>query len=397
VGGGASRLVPLDWAGPHLNATSPGVVDIGPTALRRRGLATSAVRGTASAARVGSAVGLPFAAAAAVASTGLGRRRSGGEGSGGAGRGCRCRRDEDGRSRGGGDRSHGELFEEELRADLDERREGALALQVRAQVSEAVVEAAQEVDGEQPVGDGLTELDQGVGEGLHPPAVVGDGEGALAEGAELGVDEDDAGLPIAHELFLESQPRRTGCGGGGGDNLVELERDGAVEPREDMEVHPEPGSDIGEGGIAQHVVGKGVLAEDEEEEAAPLGEGWRRKVEDDGNEAADVEDAESLSMERSDGVGVGAVATRVPALCVGGWNVVVLDLAVDGCVGDLKTLASRGEGLLVAGDVVSEAATLGGSSGCGVRAGVEDSGCLSRSTMGDVGSLLLDAAILGGM
>jgi hypothetical protein len=163
-----------------------------------------------------------------------------------------------------------------------------------------------------------------------------------------------------------------------------------------MEVHPEPGSDVGEGGIAQHVVGKSVLAEDEEEEAAPLGEGWRREVEDDGNEATDVEDAESLSMERSDGVGVGAVATRVPALCVGGWNVVVLDLVVDGCVGDLKTLASRGEGLLVAGDVVSEAATLGGSSGCGVCTGLEGSGCLSRSTMGDVGSLLLDTAILGG-
>jgi hypothetical protein len=156
-----------------------------------------------------------------------------------------------------------------------------------------------------------------------------------------------------------------------------------------MEFHPDPGSDVGEGGIAHHVVGKGVLAEDKEEEAAQLGEGWRRKVEDDGNEAADVEDAESLSMERSDGVGVGTVATRVPALSVGGWDVVVLDLAVDGCVGGLKVLASRGEGLLVAGDVVS-------SSGRGARAGLECGGCLSRSTMGDVGSFLLDTAVLGG-
>jgi hypothetical protein len=263
-------------------------------------------------------------------------------------------------------------------------------------VSEEVVEAAQKVDGEHPIGDGLTELDQGVGKGFHPSVVVRDGEAALAEGAELSVDEDDAGLPIAHELLLESQPCRTGCGGGGGDNLVELGRDGAVEPGENMEFHPDPESDVGEGGIAQHVVGKGILAKDEEEEAAPLGEGWRHKVEDDGNEVADVEDAERLSMERSDGVGVGNVATRVPALCVGGWDFVVLDLTVDGCVGGLKALASCGKGLLVAGDVVSKAVTLDSSSGCGVHAGLECSGCLSRSTMGDAGSLLLDTAVLGG-
>jgi hypothetical protein len=263
-------------------------------------------------------------------------------------------------------------------------------------MSEAVVEAAQKVDGEQPVGDGLTELDQGVGKGLHPPAVVGDREGALAQGAELGVDEDDAGLPIAHKLLLESQPRRTGCGGGGGDNLVELERDGAVEPGEDMEFHPDPVSDVGEAGIAQHVVGKGVLAEDEEEEAAPLGEGWRRKVEDDGNEAADVEDAESLSMERSDRIRVGTVATRVPTRRVGGWDFVVLNLAVVGCACGLKALASRDEGLLVAGDIDSKSATLGSGSGRGVCACLECGGCFSRSTLGDVVSLLLESAVLGG-
>jgi hypothetical protein len=71
--------MPLDWAGPHLNAAGPGVVEVGPAALRRRGLATGAARGTASASRVGrtgSAAGLPFPAAAAVASICLGRRRS---------------------------------------------------------------------------------------------------------------------------------------------------------------------------------------------------------------------------------------------------------------------------------------------------------------------------------
>jgi hypothetical protein len=218
----------------------------------------------------------------------------------------------------------------------------------------------------------------------------------LAEGVELSVDEDDASLPMAHELLLESQPRRTGCGGGGGDDLIELGRDGAIEPGENMEVHPDLVSDVGEGGIALHVVGKGVLAEDEEEEAAPLGEGWRRKVEDDWNEATDVEDAESLSMEHSDRVGVGTVAMRAPALCVGGWDFIVLDLTVDGCVGGLKALASHGEGLLVAGDIGSKVATLGSGSGRDICAGLECNDCLSRSMMGDVGSLLLDTAVLDG-
>jgi hypothetical protein len=183
--------------------------------------------------------------------------------------------------------------------------------------------------------------------------------------------------------------------GGGGDNLVELRQDGAVEPGEDMEFHADPVSDVGEGGITPHVVDKGVLAEDEEEEAAPLGEGWRCKVEDDGNEVADVEDVESLSMERSDGIGVGTIATQVPTRRVDSWDFVVLDLAVVGCAGGLKALASHGEGLLMAGDVGSKAATLGSGSGCGVYAGLECSGCLSRSTLGDVGSLLLESAVLG--
>jgi hypothetical protein len=106
--------MPLEWAGPHLNVAGPGVVDVGPAALRRRGLTTGAARGTASASRVGrtrSAAVLSFpAAAAAVAAICLGRRRSRGESSSGAGRGGWCRGDECGWSSSGGARSHGELF-----------------------------------------------------------------------------------------------------------------------------------------------------------------------------------------------------------------------------------------------------------------------------------------------
>ena len=158
-----------------------------------------------------------------------------------------------------------------------------------------------------------------------------------------------------------------------------------------MEFHPNPMGDVGEGSITQHVICECVLADGEEEEAAPLGEGWCREVEDDGHQAADVEDAESLSVESSDGVKVGTT------VCNSCWHFVgdVLELAVDGCVGGLETLASSSEGLFVAGDVVGKATALGSRSSRGVCAGLEGSSHLGGTTVGDVGGFLLETAILG--
>jgi hypothetical protein len=172
-----------------------------------------------------------------------------------------------------------------------------LALEKEPQVVEALREAAQNVRGEGAVGDGFAKLDEGVGEGLHAPAVLGDGGNTLAQRAELGVDELDAGLAVADELLLEGDPRDSSGRRRRGDDLEQLRRDGAVEPCENMEVHANPMRNVGEDGVAQHVVGEGVLAKDEEEEVPPLGERWDVQVEDDRNECTDVENAQSLGVE----------------------------------------------------------------------------------------------------
>jgi hypothetical protein len=69
-------------------------------------------------------------------------------------------------------------------------------------------------------------------------------------------------------------------------------------------------------------------------------------------------------VESSDRVEVGTT------MCINCWHFVgdILDLAVGGYVGSLETLASSGEGLVVAGEVVSKVTALGS---CGVRAGLE--------------------------
>jgi hypothetical protein len=72
---------------------------------------------------------------------------------------------------------HGEFLKLELGADLGEGGQWSLALEVGAEVSEALVQAAVYVDDEQTVGDWFAKFDEGVGECLHPAAVIRDVEG----------------------------------------------------------------------------------------------------------------------------------------------------------------------------------------------------------------------------
>lgn len=156
-----------------------------------------------------------------------------------------------------------------------------------------------------------------------------------------------------------------------------------------MEFHPDPVGDVREGGVTQDVIGECILAEDEEDEATPLGEGRCREVEDDRNKAADVEDAEGLSVESSH-----RVVTDSACRCVNIDG--VLDLAVGGGVGGLETLASSSKGLLVTGNVIGKATSFGSRGSHGGCAGLEGGSRLGGATMSDVDSFLLEAALLGG-
>jgi hypothetical protein len=73
-------------------------------------------------------------------------------------------------------------------------------------MGELLVEATDDVEDECAVGDVIAKANQCIPHGLETPAVVGDGEVALDEGAELGVEEESTLLPIAEELRLNSEP-----------------------------------------------------------------------------------------------------------------------------------------------------------------------------------------------
>jgi hypothetical protein len=111
VGGGARRPIPLGRTGPHLNGSGPGVVHAGPASLGGRMLTTCAARGVAGAARR-----FPTPPTAAGVARSL-RRRTRDERGGGDGSRRRCRGDE---SVGSRRRAHGELFQKEFGANLDE-------------------------------------------------------------------------------------------------------------------------------------------------------------------------------------------------------------------------------------------------------------------------------------
>jgi hypothetical protein len=84
------------------------------------------------------------------------------------------------------------------------------------------------------------------------------------------VTESNPSFAIADELFFEGEPGGAGGRRGGGDDLEQLGGDGVVDPREDVEIHPNPVRDGGIGGIAQDMVGERVLAEGEEEKEPEL-------------------------------------------------------------------------------------------------------------------------------
>ncbi|KAG2598106.1 hypothetical protein PVAP13_5KG300407 [Panicum virgatum] len=160
-----------------------------------------------------------------------------------------------GRLRSG--RRHGKFLEQQLGADLDEGRQGPLLLEEEAQGVEALGEAAEHVHGEDAVGNGLAELDERVGEGLHAPAVVGDGESALTQRAKLGVDDLHACLAVADELLFKRNPRGVGRRSGGGDDLEELGADALT----------------GQRGRAEHHGGQQHLRRLEKEERGTIGVG----------------------------------------------------------------------------------------------------------------------------
>jgi hypothetical protein len=83
----------------------------------------------------------------------------------------------------------------------------------------------------------LAEIAEGVRQALHLAAVLSHGEVPLRELVELVVKVKVPSVPVPEELFLESEPRLTARVRLVADDVLELDGDGVVEPREHNGVH----------------------------------------------------------------------------------------------------------------------------------------------------------------
>jgi len=139
--------------------------------------------------------------------------------------------------------------------------------------------------------------------------------------AELGVEVEGAGLPIAKELVLEGALNGA-CGGSTVDHhLGKVGGDRAGNPGLDKAVHACPVREVGRGEVDEDVVLQQVLADDEEDLITPPGVVPGVDVEEDVDEAPDVLHADGLSVQIDEGggfMGQNSVMKGAPVVVDGG-------------------------------------------------------------------------------
>jgi hypothetical protein len=121
---------------------------------------------------------------------------------------------------------------------------------------------------------------------------------------ELGVEVERPSIPIPEELVLESEPRLARSVRLVADDVLELNGDGAVEPREDNAVHEAPGARWRSVVVDEDVIVEDETPQREKDLSAPTGVVGRRRIQHHGHEGPDVVQSSGLGVESSDKVGV---------------------------------------------------------------------------------------------
>jgi hypothetical protein len=109
--------------------------------------------------------------------------------------------------------SHVVLGEAKIGLHFRECRERTLTLNQRAEVGEPVVEAANDVEHQRAVTNRFAKIGKLVSHGLESVAIVGDGQAALDEGAELGIEKKSTTLLVPYELLSSPSHTRRAVGG----------------------------------------------------------------------------------------------------------------------------------------------------------------------------------------
>jgi hypothetical protein len=172
------------------------------------------------------------------------------------------------------------------------------------QVAIAGAEATQEVQHQGTIGDRLAEVAERVSQALHLAAVFSHGEVPLSEQVELGVEVECPCLPIPEELVLESEPRLACSVRLIADDVLQLNGDGVMEPREDNDVHEAQGARRWSVVVDEDVIVEDEPPQREKDLSSPAGIVGRRRIQHHGHEGPDVVQTSGLSVESSDEVGV---------------------------------------------------------------------------------------------
>jgi hypothetical protein len=117
---------------------------------------------------------------------------------------------------------------------------------------------------------------------------------------ELGVAMERSRIPVPEELVLESEPRLTSCVRLVANDVLELNDDGVVEPREDNAVHEAPGGRWRSVEVVEDVIDEDVLPQCEKDLSSPTGAVGGRRIQHNEHEGPDVVQSGGLSMESSD-------------------------------------------------------------------------------------------------
>ncbi|XP_039847700.1 uncharacterized protein LOC120707005 [Panicum virgatum] len=277
---------------------------------------------------------------------------------------------------------HGQFLDAQIVSNLQEAGQRVGAPEVKTDGSEPLVETPDDVEDEGAVGDGFTEIAQVLRLAFVEAAVLGDGEVALRESAEVGVGVEGARRLVAKELRFDGEPHPSGGGVALGDGVGKVVGDCAEKPSPDDAIHAYPVGGGGDGGVGEDMAVQGVLSNREEERLAPAGVEGGRHVVEERDKGANVlhRDGLRVEVEERSGlmVGDGVVVRSVGVLGVVGQVVAVVwgrkvGSGADASVGRV-TIGLSEEGFLLGVGCTSEGsitrglgagALLGGGGGGG--------------------------------
>jgi hypothetical protein len=193
-----------------------------------------------------------------------------------------------------------ELLQDQVISNLQEGREWRVAPYDDAEVLKPRVQAAEDVEDEDPVVDRRPEVGQSIRHVLELATVLAHGEITLHKVTESSIKVKGALLAVTEKLVLDSESQ-VACGGTTFPNhLMELRGYRVADLVEDDAVHPAPAQIDGRSDVRVDMVEEGVALEDHHHQVTPASVGGGGGVEDDVHEGADVEDGRCLEVKTGD-------------------------------------------------------------------------------------------------